>query len=349
MMMLAFTLATTLQYGFAPGMVRNYSMKVEFNGFLPILGGQEGKVEVDIGFKLKGNKAEEGQRSATSDIDRFKIVFNGATLPLTTDNVKEFFPETTIVVEPRGKLVSTTAPNLSLPVRLPGLDVKRFPDISYLAIEFPDRPLAKDDTWTFSKSFGDTPVVFDCRLVEVTDDEARIDLKMSQTYQVFEDEDKQVVVKKEDAFAEVKTTMQGGGSATFDRKLGLLSTFAAKANSISEVTEIKSGKQSKRTLSNSLDVRLVRPVTGSDKVASNSPSVAAGTWWNRVIGFGERLWNQAGSYYALLRLGLGTLPAMLAGTPYGDLLGRWLQRIIRLEEPSVGKTIGPLGGMVRLY
>ena len=38
------------------------------------------------------------------------------------------------------------APNVKLPVRLPGLDVKRFPDITYVPIQFPDRELKTGDT-----------------------------------------------------------------------------------------------------------------------------------------------------------------------------------------------------------
>lgn len=326
-MILALAFASTLQYGFAPGLAKTYTMKAEFTGFLPILGGNEGKVEVDIGFKLQGNAGKDGNLSATSDISRFKIVFNEATLPLTTENVKEFFPKTTIVISPGGKLVSTDAPNLSLPVRLPGLDVKRFPDISYLAIEFPPTELSEGDTWTFSKSFGDTDVVFDCRLVALSETEAKIDLKMSQDYQVLEDLDKQVVKDEKDAFARVKTTMKGAGKAVFDRKLGLISTFEAKADAVSEVTELKSGKVSKRSLVNKLDVRL-DGVTKVDKVVkARRETGLMGTltgYFDQAVQTGSQLWSTAQGYWALLKLGIASLPAMLPGTPVANLLDRLL-------------------------
>lgn len=304
-------------------------MKAEFNGFLPILGGNEGKVLVDIGFKLQGNAGKDGNLSAASDITRFKIVFNDATLPLTTDNVKEFFPKTTIVITPAGKLVSTDAPNITLPVRLPGLDVKRFPDISYLAIEFPEKALSEGDTWTFSKSFGDSDVVFDCRLVGLSDAEAKIDLKLSQEYQILEDQEKQVVKEEKDAFAKVKTTMKGSGQATFDRKLGLISSFEAKADAVSAVTEIKSGKQSTRKLTNKLDVRLEGSKPPAIKSRPQQPGLlgSAMNLWDQAVETGSRVWSTAEGYWALVKLGIASLPAMLGGTPIGGFVRNWAGRL----------------------
>ncbi|MBV6457637.1 MAG: hypothetical protein HONBIEJF_00753 [Fimbriimonadaceae bacterium] len=324
-MILALALVSTLQYGFAPGLAKTYTMKAEFTGFLPILGGNEGKVVVDIGFRLQGNSTKEGNLSATSDINRFKIVFNEATLPLTTENVKEFFPKTTIVVSPQGKLISTDAPNVSLPVRLPGLDVKRFPDISYLSIEFPAKELGEGDTWTFSKPFGDTDVVFDCRLTGLTESEAKIDLKLSQEYEILEDVDKQVVKEEKDAFARVKTTMKGAGKAVFDRKLGLISIFEAKADAVSDVTEIKSGKVSKRSLVNKLDVRLdgVKKIETSSRPRREPGLMGAlASYWDRAVETGTAFWNAAEGYWMMIKLGIASLPSMLPGSPLADVLGR---------------------------
>src|SRR5688500_14619030 len=138
MLILLVLVATTpIAYGLGPGIKANYDVNVTFDGFIPLFGGQQAKVEVNMAVDVRGLAEDDQKRPrASSEITEFAVLFNGSKLPLTVQSVQEFFPKTTVSLSPQGKILKTDAPDVSLPVRLPGLDAKRFPDITYLPIEF---------------------------------------------------------------------------------------------------------------------------------------------------------------------------------------------------------------------
>ncbi len=131
---------TPLTYRFDPGSVADYAITTGFSGFLPIFGGREGTAEIRLSVNLAGvAPSVEGHPQFDMDLTDAQVSLDGTTLPFTLDNVKGFFPKSTFTVSPFGRQLATTAPAIELPIRLPGLDVQRFPELSFLAVEFPSR------------------------------------------------------------------------------------------------------------------------------------------------------------------------------------------------------------------
>ncbi|MCC6686095.1 MAG: hypothetical protein IT205_03785 [Fimbriimonadaceae bacterium] len=230
----------------------NYDLRVVFTGMIPILGGNDGTAEVQLGVQVQGLAPKDGQSRATSELTRAKIIFNGGALPLTLDNVKDYFPKTTVEYTPLGKITKSDAPDIELPVRLPGLDIKRFPDITYLPVEFPAEGPELGQSWKFEKSFAGSPVTYQCKLEKVDDATATVTLSVEQVYTVLEDAAMQVVHDKADAENEVTTTMKASGQAVFDRR-GWVILFKMTGRADSVVKPVAGGATTDRQLAISVE------------------------------------------------------------------------------------------------
>lgn len=326
---------TPMAYDFGPDQLQRYAMKVTFEGFIPILGGQEGKVEVSLGVRVEGEAPEGGKPRAASEIESSKIVFNGAELPLGLDAVQEFFPRTTIVLTPQGRILSTDAPNVSLPVRLPGLDIKRFPDISYLPVEFPEQGIEVGRTFTFTKSFGGSDVEYTCQPKRIDDRTVEMDVTLAQSYEVLENEAKEVVTREADAVARVKTQVSGSGTIVFNRNQGVLERATIRATAKSDVTDLQTKQESRRTLVTLLEV----------KREGSETSAQAGSTRGQQPGLVQRASNWARSAWTLAKLA-GTKGTQLGPDWPGQLraafeswtkqgpasLWTWIERFARLVE-----------------
>ncbi|MCH8978701.1 MAG: hypothetical protein IH945_05595, partial [Armatimonadetes bacterium] len=173
-----------LQYGFEPGLKVTYDSEITFEGFIPIFGGNEGTVVVSMVVQVEGLEPEDGAPiRAANEITDFRVTFNDAVLPLDVTAVQDYFPRTTIALTPLGKIVKSDAPDIELPVRLPGLDVKRFPDITYVPIQFPEGGATIAKAWQFKKRFGESDVSYTCSLLSVTDGIAKISVQIVQEYE----------------------------------------------------------------------------------------------------------------------------------------------------------------------
>jgi hypothetical protein len=175
------------------------------------------------------------------------------------DNIKEFFPKTTITVLPTGKVTKTDAPDKRLPVQLPGLDVKRFPEISFLPIELPDSPLEVGREWTFSRSFSGSPIEYRCKVASLEGDRATIEVTLEQTYTVLESETLELVDSESEAFRKVETHLTGGGTVIFDGSIGAATDVRLAGRAVSQVLDLKTKERSERTLTSELRVKLRQP------------------------------------------------------------------------------------------
>ncbi len=273
-----------LLYAFSPTTVATYQFVVTFDGFIPVLGGQEGKVEVKMTVGIQGLKpTATGDLQVQSDIQKAEILFNGAPLPIGLDNIKSYFPKTTVVITPAGKLVKTDAPDIALPVKLPGLDIKRFPDISYLPIEFPAGPVSVGTKWDYSKSFSGSLVNYHCEAKSVTDQAVGIALALDQKYDTLEDESLQVVKTEAEAAQKVTTSLEGKGEATFDRQRGLFRTVKVDADTVSEATDLKTKAKTTRKLKTSLRLDLQEGT--APIVPTEVPKSQFAAWWETA-----RIW-----------------------------------------------------------
>jgi hypothetical protein len=256
--LLAAASVVKLAYSFPPDVKRVYDVKTSFEGFIPILGGHEGKVAVDLVVTAKGlAPSADGLSQVLSTLDDIKVAVDDAPLPIVTlESAQEFFPPTTVSINPFGATLKTDAKETDIPVKLPGLDSKRFPDITYLPLQLPEEGAEAGKPYSFKKAFGDSDVSYTVTPTAVSDETVEMNVVLTQSYEVLENEGLEVVKDPKDAYATVKTEMKGKGSAVFDRKLGLFRTVSITADAVSKVVTIEKKKQSERKLKSILTIKL---------------------------------------------------------------------------------------------
>jgi hypothetical protein len=237
----------------------SYDVSVGFNGYIPVLGGlEDADVEVKLLLEVRGLAPDsEGNPQAQSELKDLKILFSGAAFPFGVEDVEEFFPKNTISLTPQGRVLKTDAPDVQLPVRLPGLDVKRIPDITFLPVEFPAEEIAVGKEWRYKKPFGDSDVAYVVTPSEITDELIRLDIRLEQTYRTHEDENRNATTNEREFFWKIDTHVTGAGQAVFDRKLGLVRSMKIEADAVSDATPNR-GEPVKRQLKTTLKVDLKR-------------------------------------------------------------------------------------------
>jgi hypothetical protein len=249
--------ATPVSYSFPAGVKRAYEMEVAFDGYIQFMGGRETKAEVTMEFDAAGLPADDkGDAQVKSELTALKVVFSGTQLPLDASNAKTYFPPTTVSITPQGKVVKTNAPEGSLPVRIPGLDVKRFPEISYLPVEFPEAGVEEGKPFTFKKTISGSEASYTVKPTKVTDSRVDLEMQIAQTTECLEDQYGNVVTAEGKPASKVTTTLTGSGNAVFDRSLGVITLFTGQTSAVSSVANIKSGKTTERRLKTTLRLKL---------------------------------------------------------------------------------------------
>lgn len=294
----------TAHYGFEPGARHDYLMDAEFNGFLPLLGGNTGKAEIRLGIAVTGESKSGTEIKAASEITSFQLEFNDAPLPFGLETVQDFFPRAVVTLDPQGKILSNTAPDKDLPVRLPGLDPKRMPDITFVPLCFPDKGLEVGETWKFEKPFAGAPIFYTCQLEKLDGDQAQIAVAVKQTFSVLENDSVEVVKKEADAVATVKTEMVGSGRVWFDLKQGLALGSTMKNTAISKVTPLKKGAPSERKMVTTLvvtksgftipKVEEVSPKTGAPVGQPPTRVQSEAGFFSQAASLLSGAWNWAG-------------------------------------------------------
>lgn len=234
-----------------------YQLLVRFEGSLPIFGGKEGVAEVTIGTSVRGLAPDgEGRFGAVSELTDVEAKWNGAKMPFTVDNVKPFFPKTTIRYSPLGRVLATDAPDKPFAVRLPGLDVKRFPELSYLPVEFRDGEIEVGSSWKFERKFNGFPVTYAVQVTAIEGDQLRLQVQLSQQARFFEDRGRNAVEEKEGEF-EVVSSLTGSGQIEFDLKRGLATQTRVEATTTDQVTETETKQTTTRKLKTRFEVKLL--------------------------------------------------------------------------------------------
>jgi hypothetical protein len=302
-------------YKFEPATSHQFQVDVTFDGFLPVLGGNEGVVDAKMGLAVSGLSPKESNLRATSELNSFELSFNKAKLPFDLSSAEEYFPKTTISLTPAGKIVENNAPDKQLMVRLPGLDVKRFPDITYAPLEFPETGIETGTTWNFTKKFDGADVFYTCTVKNMTDTQAEVSVSVKQTFDSMENEALEIVKSESDAVNRVKTDMTGTGVVLFNLEKGIPNKVVMTNDSASTVTPIKGGASTVRKLKTTL--RLLRSgfsesLTGAKPAPPANWQNQLGLWWDSAVQTGQSWWNQAGGYLAMAKMALAM---MFSGTP----------------------------------
>src|SRR5947209_8251832 len=108
---------TPIAYGFSPGTNNTYFVRVGLDGFLPVLGGKQGKGQVDLTVSVQGIAPDKtGDAQATTDLTDFHLRLNGAEFPVDLETAKSYFPKNTVAFTPQGHVEQNDAPTDPLPI-----------------------------------------------------------------------------------------------------------------------------------------------------------------------------------------------------------------------------------------
>lgn len=189
-----------------------YELTVDVDGDLPLLGWKPGKVRLEIEFEVISLKpGTDGTFQAKHRLVSFRSSLNGAPLPFRLENVSGFFPETSISYLPNGKVVKTTAKDHDLPAAIPGLDPRRFPEMTYLPIEFPDTEV---ELWNFQRQMGADQMDFNVERVPANVRSYMFDVVQSGKF--LEDSAGRRVEDPKRAAFQFTTSVLGSGSLLMD-------------------------------------------------------------------------------------------------------------------------------------
>lgn len=240
-------------YQFGPGAAHDYRLSLVFDGFLPVFGGNTGEANVGLMMQVRGLEADEKGMRASGELTEFTFEFNGFPLPLDLESIREYLPKTTISLTPQGRMTGTDAPDKPLPVPLPGLDPKRFPDLTYLPIELPEAGLGDPgQTWTFERPFAGGPVTYRCELEEVRSGQARIKVALEQKTIYLENSALELTTEREQATAEVSNVLTGQGIVIFNLELGCVDSVDVTSLAVGQVKPLDGAEPSERRLSTKL-------------------------------------------------------------------------------------------------
>lgn len=232
-------------------------MDVSLNGFIPLFGGQEATSDLKLKVSVSGLPADsEGRPRASSELTSVKVFFNGAEMPFGVENVRTYFPKTTISFGPQGKVLKTDAPQGRLPVRLPGLDVKRFPEISYMPLEFPEEGIEVGKEWRFERTYEGVPMRYVAKPIAIKENVAEIEVSVEQKSERLENAQMEEVKAEKDAVSSVKARLSGKGRVHFNLSRGVATEVFMELQADDEATDLKSEKVSQRKLKTVLKVKL---------------------------------------------------------------------------------------------
>lgn len=249
-----------LAYSFPPDRKLVYDLFVELDGYLPVLGGETASASIRMALEVGGLPPDaEGHPRAYSDLREIKISFNGAELPFGLENVKAYFPKTTISHTRAGRVLKTDAPDAQLPVRLPGLDVKRFPEISYLPVELPEGSVEMGKSWAFKRAFSGADLHYSVTPRSLSERAAELDIRVEQRFDSWETESGEIAPDEKTAARKVSTELAGSGTAVFAPDRGVATKVAMKTVATSKVEDLKTGAKSERVLRTELKVQLREP------------------------------------------------------------------------------------------
>lgn len=289
------------------------------NGFLPVMGGNEGKAEVKLGLTVVGKPPVAGIPVANYELNAAEVKFNDAKIPLTLKNFTDFFPPTDLHVSPYGDIVKNTAPDKKIPVRLPGLDAKRLADVTFIPVQFAQVGLRAGAKWGYVKTFGDAPMTYDCVLEEISGDQFKVRVQVKQSFEYLENESYEPVEKQADAIRKVTTSMEGGGVMIFSVKDGAVVSMEMENRTTTDATDLQSNeKTSRKVVSKMIVAREGATVDANfGKVAKPKPIAKDSVfdaWFKQAMAMGR-------FSLAYLQTQISRLLGMMLGSP----------RVIRLR------------------
>lgn len=245
--------STTFSYSLPTSPV-DYVFRVSFDGYLPVLGGVEAQIQVELDLRVSGAGVDGDDQKATTQMTGFRLSMldpetgKYEALPLSLDNAKEYFPDSVVSFTPFGVVKGTNAPDRQLPIKLPGLHTQHLPEITFLLVEFPASGLEKASTHRYTRKLGDSSIA--CELTYRGRDEfgESFDIKMTQELLSLEDGYRNPVSEESQAVATVKTVATAKGKVWFSGTKGLIVKSEVIGEAVSEVKYIKGDPSKTRRL-----------------------------------------------------------------------------------------------------
>jgi hypothetical protein len=241
-------------YDFPKGSESKFNVKIQFDGFIPLFGGKIGKADVDMVVRALGVEPKQADmQSVDSEIVELKAVAFGSSLPLNKNNIGQFFPRAIATFDSSGDVKLNDAPEINMPVKLPGLDSKRLPEISYVPLTIDRQAAAGGTPFEFSRKFNGAVMKYKVTPSPQDEFKQEFTIEVSQDSNSFEDAYGNPIVEAM-AKTKVKTVLTGKGSATFNMEKRMFDKVIVETNADSDVTIIKTGKTSKRSLKTTLTI-----------------------------------------------------------------------------------------------
>lgn len=243
-----------LGYDFPVGSEVKFNVKIEFDGFIPLFGGKVGKTDVDMVVRALGAESKKSDlQTVDSEIIELKAVAFGSALPLNKNNIGQFFPRAKAIIETNGVVMENDAPDVSMPVKLPGLDSRRLPEISYVPLVINVNAVDARKPYEFTRSFNGAPMKYKVTPTIQNETTEAFVIEISQDSSGFEDAYGNPATEAT-ARSKFKTVLTGKGKATFNLAKKLFDKVVVETNGETEVTNTKTGKTSKRSLKTTLTI-----------------------------------------------------------------------------------------------
>ena len=246
--------SSTARYSFPLGTETKFNVKVQFDGYIPLFGGKNGKADVDMVVRTVSVESKRPDLQAVdSEITDLKAIAFGATLPLNKNNIGLFFPKAIAMFEASGTVKFNGAEHKDMPVKLPGMDSQRLPEISYVPLVLDQLSIDAGKSYEFSRTFNGAVMKYKVTPGERDDRKERFQIEVSQDTRGFEDAYGNPA-SEEGARSSLMTHLTGKGSATFNFEKQMFDKVVVETNGDTDVTNIKTGKTSKRSLKTTLTI-----------------------------------------------------------------------------------------------
>ncbi len=244
-----------LAYVFAVGQPVSFDVNVQFEGWIPIFGGREGKANVNMTVVATALKADEVE-SYISKIDAEAF---GVVLPLNSTNVDQFFPKATAIFDATGTVTKNSAPAIKMPAKLPGLDSQRLPEISFLPLSLPKSEIKEGESYSFSRTYSAQVFKYTATLVTLTDVGADLKIKLVSTRDGFEDAYGNALETEKGAKKKSHSELDGSGTAHFSETLGSFDTVEVVTTETTTTEPLAGGKQATKKLKTTLKIKRQTP------------------------------------------------------------------------------------------
>lgn len=241
-------------YDFPVNSETKFNVKVQFDGFIPLFGGRNGKADVSLVVKAASVLSQRADLQAVdSEIIELNAVAFGSALPLNKNNIGQFYPKATATFDRLGKVNFNSAPEVNMPVKLPGLDSKRLPEISYIPLILNSEAIMANKSYQFERTFNGAPLKYTVTPNTKNDHFITFDIAVTQQSSGFEDAYGNPAIE-EGAKSKLATNLTGTGTATFNLDKNMFDKVVVETKAETDVTVIKTGKSSKRNLKTTLTI-----------------------------------------------------------------------------------------------